>query len=66
MKFDTKSAFQTISIKLHKQPKQANKQANKQKEHIRLVIARTFYIRRDNKKVDSIEAGRIVIAPLLS
>ena len=66
MKFNTKSVFHLFSIKLHKQPKQANKQANKQKEHIRLVIARKFYIRRDNKKVDSIEAGRIVIAPLLS
>ena len=29
------------------------------------LVARKFYIRRNNKKVDAIETGRIVIAGLL-
>ena len=32
---------------------------------VKIVTARKFYIRRNNKKVDSIEIGRIVIAHLL-
>ena len=68
---ETEGLGPMIKVKEHKHPKKVmhsiihNFHMHNAYENMRCIHSRKFYIGRSNNKVDSIETGRIVIAPLL-